>query len=294
MNFPILALSFIAVIFTSCEYDRKTIIERELNEYCSGIDAKIGVTAIIDGTDTVSLNGHSDFPMLSVYKFPQALAVADFCIRNSVSFDDSISIGREEIKPDTWSPLREKYGITDLRLPVSELVGYSVSESDNNACDILFRLIGGTAVADSVMKAAQFNKIRIKSTEDEMHADINLNYLNSSTPVEMAKLLDLFVSEMREKSPQHAAVAKMLEECQTGTDRLKHHLPPTVTLGHKTGTSDRDSLGRLIGVNDVGYVLLRDGRQYTVAVFVSGSSFSIEETSNIIAEVSKIIYSNIK
>ena len=55
--------------------DRLDRLKAELAEYIEGKDARIGVAVIYDGTDTVSVNGGRDFPMLSVYKFPQALAV---------------------------------------------------------------------------------------------------------------------------------------------------------------------------------------------------------------------------
>ena len=97
---------------------------------------------IINGTDTVSVNGRRDFPMLSVYKFPQAIAVADYCFRHNIALTDTIRIAADELKPDTWSPMRDKYGREDISLPLSEVLAYSVQQSDNNACDVLFRLIG--------------------------------------------------------------------------------------------------------------------------------------------------------
>ena len=63
-----------------------------------------------------------------------------------------------------------------------------------------------------------------------------------------------------------------------------------VTLGHKTGTSDRDALGRAIGTNDVGFVLLPDGRRYVIAVFVKDSHESDEANEALIADISRIVY----
>lgn len=266
-------------------------LEQKLRNYVNGKDARIGVAVIIDGKDTVSVNGTRDYPMLSVYKFPQALAVAAYCKENNVAFTDTISISKDEIKRDTWSPLREKYGVKDIRLPISELLSYSVQQSDNNACDVLFGLIGGPEVADSIVRSLGVDGIVIGSTEDEMHRDIYLCYQNRATPIAMACLLDMFDMKMRGESAEYEEIASLMENCTTGADRLSFPLKGTgAVCGHKTGTGDVNSQGRIIGVNDAGYVHLPDGRHYSIAVFVADSAYGMDDSSAIIAEISRIVY----
>lgn len=246
-------------------------LEKRLKDYVASKDARIGVAIIVDGVDTVSVNGKRDFPMLSVYKFPQALAVADYCGKHNVALDSMISVSADEIKTDTWSPLRDKYGVRNFRLPLSELLRYSLQQSDNNACDILFRVIGGPQVADSLMKAEGFNDIVIESTEDDMHRDIYLCYQNRSTPLEMARLFDKFYRlGMRHDSPVFEAIGDLMLSCNTGSNRLaKPLLLTNARIGHKTGTGDRNSQDRIIGVNDAGYVFLPNKPYYAIAVFYS-------------------------
>lgn len=247
---------------------------------------------IVDGRDTVSVNGNRDFPMLSVYKFPQALAVADHCVRHGIELSDSIAISPDEIKTGTWSPLREKYGIRALSLPVRELLEFSVIQSDNNACDILFRLIGGTSAADSLMKATGFGDIVISTTEDEMHRDMYMCYLNRSTPLAMAGLFDRFYrGGLADTSQVYRAIGEMMMSCATGDRRLPAPLLPTnAEIGHKTGTGDRNSQGRLTGVNDAGYVFLPNGNGYAIAVFIADSAYDMEQTERMIADISGIVF----
>ena len=109
-----IAAFIIAMSVTACGNAGSPIcideMERSIREFIEDKDARIGVAVIIDGTDTLSIDGYESFPMLSVYKFPQALVVADFCRANDISFSDSIDIEASEIKTGTWSPLRTKYG----------------------------------------------------------------------------------------------------------------------------------------------------------------------------------------
>lgn len=271
-------------------------VRANLESYISAKDARIGIAVIVNGKDTISVNGSRDFPMMSVFKFPQALAVADYCMKNGIGLADSIAIKADEIKENTWSPMRMKYGVRDIGLPVSELIDYSLRQSDNNACDILFRVIGGAAVADSLMKSTGFNGIVIESTEDDMHRDPYLCYLNRSTPLEMARLFDRFYREgMYNDSPFHCYIGTCMLSCQTGLGRLPAPLLSAgVAIGHKTGTGDRNQQGRIMAINDAGYVFLPDGNGYSIAVFVADSVYDIEDTESIIAGISDIVFRSFK
>lgn len=270
-------------------------METELKTYVHDKDARIGVAVIINGTDTVSVNGKRDFPMLSVYKFPQALAVADYCSGHNISLTDSIRISASEMKPDTWSPMREKYGRNDMQLPLSEVLTYSVMQSDNNACDVLFRLIGDTQVTDSLMKSLGYDEIHILNTEDEMHTDPYLCYANRATPLQMAALFDQFYrQEMRHDSPILEAVGAMMMQSSTGNNRLPLPLMPTnAVIGHKTGTGDINSQGRIIGVNDAGYIFLPNKLGYSIAVFIADSGYGMAETEKMIADISEIVFKSL-
>ena len=82
-----------------------------------------------------------------------------------------------------------------------------------------------------------------------------------------------------------------MTQCATGTGRLPAPFKgiPAV-IAHKTGTGDRDSRGKLIGINDVGHVILPDGRHYSIAVFVNESSGDMASTEKIIADISGVVY----
>lgn len=267
-------------------------LETQLISYVADKDARIGIAVIVDGKDTVSVNGNRDFPMVSVYKFPQALAVADYCEKNNVSLNDSINILSEEILPDTWSPLREKYGRNDITVSLEELLSFSLQQSDNNACDILFRLIGGPERVDSLMKELAIPDIFVCNTEAEMHDDIYLCYSNRATPIAMANLFDKFYRyEIFSETPITRKIGELMRECNTGSNRLaspfRHE---NLKLAHKTGTGDKNSQGRWIAINDAGCVFLTEHNFYSIAVFVADSAYSMEETEKIIADISRMVY----
>ncbi|MDE6380897.1 MAG: hypothetical protein K2L11_10520 [Muribaculaceae bacterium] len=67
----------------------------------------------------------------------------------------------------------------------------------------------------------------------------------------------------------------------------------TVLIGHKTGTGFTLPDGRLMGINDVGYVHLPNGRSYSIAVFIENSGYDMPQTEEIVAEISEIVYKHL-
>lgn len=68
-------------------------------------------------------------------------------------------------------------------------------------------------------------------------------------------------------------------------------LPFSFLIGHKTGTSDKNSGGEYTGINDIGFVSLPDGRRYTIAVFIKNSREKMSTNIRMIADISAAVYS---
>ena len=87
----------------------------------------------------------------------------------------------------------------------------------------------------------------------------------------------------------------MLEGCLTGPNRIVRYLDGQgVVAGHKTGTGGLNTQGRIMAVNDAGYVLLPDGRSYSIAIFVADSAYDMAASEEIIAHISRLVYSYAK
>lgn len=295
--FFIVLFSFIVSLVGIAKETRLNVksAEEELQKYIENIDARIGIGCIFEGKDTLQINGNREFPMLSVYKFPQAVAVINFCLENKKDLNDTIHIHKSELKENTYSPIRDTFGEVDLYLPIKDILYYSLVESDNNACDVLYGLIGGTNYADSIIKQMGFSEIHLLNTEDELHKDIYLSYQNRCTPLEMCKFIDFFRSELVPYDEKYSYIQFLMENCKTGNDRLaKPFMTTNVVIGHKTGTGDVNSQGRIIGINDVGFITLPNKNTYSIAVFIADSKYTTETTSSFIADISEIIWHNIQ
>lgn len=76
-------LLFLSLSLPAQERDR-TELEQALRTLVERKRAETGIAVILNGTDTVTVNDAGRYPMMSVFKFHQALAVADFLDRNGL------------------------------------------------------------------------------------------------------------------------------------------------------------------------------------------------------------------
>lgn len=241
----------------------------------------------------LTVNNDNRYPLMSVVKFHQALAVADTLTALSETVDHEVLVTPEDLKPNTYSPMRDRYPQGNVTLPLRTLLEYTLQQSDNNACDLLFRLYGGPQATDRYIRSLGLTDFAVQVTEDDMHRDARACYDNWSTPLEAVRLMEIFLKKPLFAKPVQEFLKTTLMECKTGTDRLPAPLAGTgARIGHKTGTSDRDASGRWTAINDLGLVLLPDGRYYTIAVFVKHSRESAENTARIIADISELVYSS--
>lgn len=267
-------------------------LEAQLKEAIKGKKADIGIAVIINGKDTVTVNNNIHYPMMSVFKFHQALALVDYLEKQKLPLSTKVSITKADLKTNTYSPLRDKYPNGEFEMSVADLLKYTLQQSDNNACDILFHFQGGTKQADKYIHSLGIRDCAIAMTENDMHNDVDLCYKNWTTPLAATQLLEIFLHKPLFAKENKEFIYRTMTECETGKDRLVAPLlnKKGVTIGHKTGTGDRNAKGQQIALNDIGFVILPDGRSYSIAVFVKDSEENNQTNSKIIADISHIVY----
>ena len=284
-------LTLFTCIATVVRAQQMSELENRIDSLLNGKKATVGIAVWTDKGDMLRYNDHVHFPLLSVFKFHVALAVLDKMDKQSISLDSIVSIKASQMLPNTYSPLRKKFPDQDFTITLRELMQYSISQSDNNACDILFRVFGGPAATDEYLRSMGLRDFAIEATEDDMHRDLADCYRNWTTPLEAVRLLEWLVSGKAAKGAYRDFIEQTMISCQTGRDRLPAPLAGTkAVIGHKTGTGDRNGKGQIIGTNDIGFVFLPDGRRYSIAVLVRDSEESEQATARIIADVSEAVY----
>jgi beta-lactamase class A len=284
------------LLVTSCktQADKTDLLRKKIEQILSDKKAVVGVSIIANhGKDTLSLHGDRRFPMQSVFKFHIALAVLSEIDKGKFSLDDKIEIGKDELLPeDFWSPLRDENPNGGI-FTIERLIQYSVSHSDNTACDVLIRLIGTPKTVEEYIKKSGINAIQITFNEEEMQAKWENMFQNWTTPRAASETLKLFYENKHNllSKSSYDFFWKTNQETTTGKNRIKGLLPEETVVAHKTGWSGTNKeTGITAAVNNVGIVFLPNGDYFIISVFVSESKENFDTNEKIIADIAKATY----
>jgi len=279
----------ISLVFQNTSAQGTASLRKNLQEIVAGKKCTVGIAISGEnGNDTVSINGDKHLPMQSVFKFHIALAVLSAVDEGHFSLQQPIAITQKDLLPHTWSPLRDAYP-NGATLTLAQILEYTVSQSDNNGCDILLRLIGGPEKVEKYFAAIHQKDLSIKVSEEQMASDWNSQFLNWTTPKSAVELLTAFYTGHTLLSkPSFRFLLTIMKATVTGKDRIRGQLPIGTIVAHKTGTSGTDQkTGVTPAVNDIGIVFLPRGRRFFISVFVTDSKETAVTNEKIIAEVSR-------
>lgn len=287
-------LVILLLLFTSCKAANKKVdyLGDKIEQIISDKKAIVGVSVIgDDGKDTISINADKHFPMQSVFKLHIALVVLSEIDKGRLSLEKKIKIDKKDLLPDLYSPIRDEYPEGGV-LPISEILSYTVSASDNVGCDVLLRLIGGPKVVEEYCKKNGINDVSIKYNEVEQQANWDLQFQNWTTPKAANQLLEKFYYNKNNLLSQKSYdfVWKIMRETKTGKERLKGLLPNETIIAHKTGSSGTNKEGLTAAINDIGIVFLPNGKHVFISVFITNSKENAATNEKIIADIAKATY----
>lgn len=280
---------FFATLFS---FAQKQDLKKQINAITNDKNATVAVS--VTGIDFPlhfeNKNGEKKLPMLSVFKFHIALAVLNKVDQGKLKLDQPIFIKKADLLENTWSPIREKYPDGNIEMPLSELIKYTVAKSDNNGCDLLLRLIGGTETVQKFINNKGIKNFTIKADEAQMHKGYEFMYWNTtSTNDSNLLLMNFFDGKVLSKNSTSFLMKTMIETT-TGTTKIVAQLPKGTPVAHKTGSSGKDEKGLTIAENDIGIITLPNGKHYAISVFVSDSMETEETNTKMIADISKLVF----
>lgn len=285
-------LTFFLLFLSFFCFAQKQDLKKEINAITNDKNATVAVS--VTGIDFPlhfeNKNGEKKLPMLSVFKFHIALAVLNKVDQGKLKLDQPIFIKKADLLENTWSPIREKYPDGNIEMPLSELIKYTVAKSDNNGCDLLLRLIGGTETVQKFINNKGIKNFTIKADEAQMHKGYEFMYWNTTTTNDSNLLLMNFFDGKVLSKNSTSFLMKTMIETTTGTNKIVAQLPKGTPVAHKTGSSGKDEKGLTIAENDIGIITLPNGKHYAISVFVSDSMETEETNTKMIADISKRVF----
>ncbi|WP_418124152.1 CGA/CIA family class A beta-lactamase [Chryseobacterium sp. PTM-20240506] len=282
---------FLFLLISTFTFAQHTALEQKINSIINDKKATVGVSVLeMENQSLYSKSGDKKLPMQSVFKFHIAATVLNFVDKGKLLLHQKILVKKSDLLEDTWSPLREKYPNGNIELPLSEIIDFTVAQSDNNGCDILLRLIGGTDTVQKFMDTKGIKNFQIRFNEDEMHKDWNAQYQNYSSTNSIVQVLKKFYKGQLLSRKSTDYLMKVMLGTKTGTNKLIEQLPKNTPVAHKTGSSGKNKDGLTGAENDMGIVTLPNGKHYAIAVFVSNSMETEAANCKIISDISKAVW----
>jgi beta-lactamase class A len=262
-------------------------LRQQLSQIISSKNATVGISIKgIEDKDTLSLNGNLKAPMMSVFKFHIALTVLNRVDQGKLSLTQEIFIKKKDLHEDTWSPMREDYPDGNVNLTLDKVLRYTISHSDNNGCDILIDLLGGTKEVQKFINKQGIKDFVIKVNEQQMRTWENL-YVNTTTPLETTALLEKFFKGQILKESTTKYLYQIMVETSRGLTWMKAGLPKNTELAHRTGISGTNDDNLRVAMNDIGIVKLPNGKHFILSVYLKNITEKQEDTEKVIADIAK-------
>jgi beta-lactamase class A len=283
--------AFLFLLISAFSFAQTSILEQKINSILKNKKATVGVSVLgFENGFKYDKNADKKLPMQSVFKFHIAAAVLNAVDQGKLSLDQKIVLNKSNLLENTWSPLRDKYPEGSAGIPLSEVIEYTVAKSDNNGCDVLLKLLGGTQTVQKFMDSKGVKGFQIKYNEEAMHKDWNVQYENYSTTKSAVDVLKKFYNGklLSKKSTEY--LMKVMLSTSTGLNKMVEQLPKNTPVARKTGASGKNKAGLTGAENEIGIVTLPNGKHYALTVFVSNSMETDAANCRMISDISKEVW----
>ena len=284
-------IKLLFLLISGFVFAQQTSLDNKINMIVKGKNATVGISVLgIENGFTYTKNAEKKLPMQSVFKFHIAATVLDKVDKGKLSLEQKIMLTPQNLLKNTWSPLREKYGEGGVEITLAEILEATVAKSDNNGCDIMLNLLGGTEPVQKFIDSKGIKGFQIKFSEAQIHQDWSAQYENYSTMNSATTLLKKFYDGKLLSKKSTDYLMKVMLTTSTGVKKLIEQLPKNTPVARKTGSSGKNDAGVTGAENEIAIVTLPNGKHYAIAVFVSNSMESEETNCKMISDISKVVY----
>ena len=289
-NFSLALLVLLFIARPSNPLTAQEALQKQIRDIARDAQGKVSVACSLPGTTlNCDVDARSHPPMQSVFKLPLAVAILHQVEEGKFSVAQPIRFRKEDlILPKPYSPLQDEYPAADVDVPLNRLLQLTVGLSDNTAADILLRLAGGPSVVRQYMTSLHVKGFHLEDGERELHRDVQAQYRNWFEPEGAVQLLRV-ISDHSPLTAQDTSLLLSWMQPASPTGRLDGALPKGTVVAHKSGTSDVDN-GLCHAFNDIGLVILPDGRKLAIAVFITDSTADEATRKAVIARIGKAVY----
>lgn len=245
---------------------------------------------LLETEDTLSYHNSEHYVMQSMFKFPIAIMVLNQVDASKLRLNQQVYLTKEDLKKNTVSALFDKYPNANVSVSIAEILTDMVTLSDNNACDVLLKLLGGPISVEKYIKGLGVENIQIRFNEQEMHANWNDQYLNWCTPSAQVELLQMIFEQKILSVASNDLLRKLMRETYVTPKRIRYLLPKGTVVEHRSGSSGTNDQGLSPATNDIATITLPNGKHLAIAILLTDSHDDDIKRDLIIAQIANAAY----
>ena len=106
--FSILLTVLTPLTCLSKQKDVNTSLQKQVEQLLEGKNVQVGIAVYYQGKMLCTKNADQSFPMMSVFKLHQAVAILHCLKQDSLTLKKPMLITKDMLSTDTYSPLRDK------------------------------------------------------------------------------------------------------------------------------------------------------------------------------------------
>ena len=245
------------------------------------LSGRLGVALL----DTVSSQrfehrAHERFPMCSTFKFLAAAAVLHRVDLKQDELARVISYTKADLLE--YAPVT-KVHVDEGGMMLGALCAAAIQQSDNTAGNLLLRTLGGPEGLTRYARSLGDKATRLDRIEPSLNSALLGDERDTTTPAAMLEDLRVLLLGEALTPAARDQLDAWLAGNETGADTLRAGLPKDWKVGDKTGRGANGA------TNDIA-ILRPPGRQpILVAVYSVGSTASLADRQQAIAEVGRLI-----
>ena len=230
--------------------------------------------------ETWSHRGHERFPIASTFKAYSCGHLLSMVDKGQADLDESVPVGPGEIL--SYAPVTKSRVGEDMTL--AELCKATTAMSDNTAANLILRRTGGLEGFTRFMRSIGDETTRLDRYEPDLNFVGPEEVRDTTSPdAAAASLRELILGDaLSDRSRQQ--LKDWLVSNQVGGPLLRASLPKEWHIADRTGSSEYGSRGVVAVIWPQGHPVPTRG-PVVVAVYLTGTTLSLEERNTVIAEV---------
>jgi beta-lactamase class A len=201
-----------------------------------GFGGRLGVAIRDTGSGrSLALAADERFPLCSTFKVLAAAALLARVEQGTETLARAMPYTAADL--DSYAPVaRRRLEAGEGPMPLGEACAAALVWSDNTAANLVLQALGGPEALTAWLRRIGDPVTRLDRWEPELNTAIPGDLRDTTTPAAMLATLERILLGPALAPESRARLAGWMMEARTGLKRLRAGIPPTWSVGDKTGS----------------------------------------------------------